>query len=398
MSTSEVAKRYIEALAAHDLDTAVACWAPGGVDRFPGEQELIAPEGVRRYFEELFSAFPDFSFEILELTTSRNRTAVHSRIRGTFAGPGRFQGFEPNGARVDIEVCDLLTVSDEKIQHNDAFVDTGALARQLGVLPPAGSRAEERLARLANARSRARSFVQGAPPEQVAEGVWIVRGGFPMRTMNVYLLADDRGVTVFDAGIEAMTGAVAVAGARLGGIKRVVLGHADADHRGAAHGLDAPIYCHPAEEAAARSASPYRDYFDFSKLNPVGRALLRRLLPVWDGGALEIAGPVHEGEEVAGFRVLDLPGHAPGLIGLFRDSDRLALVSDCFYTLDPQTGIKGAARVPHPAFNIDTEQARDSIRKLAELAPSVAWAGHADPVTGDTVTELRRAASAPTSA
>src|SRR5579884_3449831 len=55
--------------------------------------------------------------------------------------------------------------------------------------------------------------------------------------------------------------------------------------------------------------------------------------------------------------VIELPGHAPGLVGLFRESDRLALVSDCLYTLDPQTGIKGRARVPHPAFNISSEQA-----------------------------------------
>ena len=70
-------------------------------------------------------------------------------------------------------------------------------------------------------------------------------------------------------------------------------------------------------------------------------------------------------------------------------------MSDCFYTLDPQTGIKGASRVPHPAFNHDTEQARASIRKLAGLNPSAAWAGHANPVTGDVSSELERAAAAP---
>jgi hypothetical protein len=34
-----------------------------------------------------------------------------------------------------------------------------------------------------------------------------------------------------------------------------------------------------------------------------------------------------------------------GLIGLWRESDRLALASDYFYTLDPQSGRKGHARV-----------------------------------------------------
>jgi glyoxylase-like metal-dependent hydrolase (beta-lactamase superfamily II)/predicted ester cyclase len=359
-----------------------------------GQQDLIAPDGVRTYFGELFEAFPDFALEILDTTTHRNRCAVRWRARATFAGPGRFQGFVANGARVDLEGCDVVTVADELIQRNDAYVDSGAIARQLGFLPEAGSRGEARLAGLANLRTRILSWIHGRGPEQIADGVWIVRGGFPMKTMNVYLLADNGGVTVFDAGIADMTAAVAAAGARLGGIKRVVLGHADADHRGAAPGLEAPVYCHPAERAAAESDETYRDYWDMSKLAPHGRALLSRLLPVWDGGAVEVAGTVKEGDDVAGFRVVELPGHAPGLIGLFRESDRLALVSDCFYTLDPQTGIKGAARVPHPAFDEDVEQARASIRKLAALEPSAAWAGHADPVTGDVRAQLEQAAAA----
>jgi glyoxylase-like metal-dependent hydrolase (beta-lactamase superfamily II)/predicted ester cyclase len=371
----------------------VACWAPGGLERFVGQEEVIAPDGVRDYFTALFAAFPDFEFEVLDITTARTRTAVRWRAAGTFAGPGNFRGFVANGARIEIEGCDVLTIADDKVQRNDAYVDSGDIARQLGFLPPAGSSGEARLARLANLRTRARSWVQGTEPKRIADGVWVVRGGFPMKTMNVYLIEDDGGVTMFDAGIADMSAAVRSAGARLGGIKRVVLGHADADHRGAAPWVDAPVFCHPAEREAAQSADPWRSYWDFGKLGAHGRALLKRLLPRWDGGAVEIAGTVEEGEEIAGFKVIELPGHAPGLIGLFRESDRVALVSDCFYTLDPQTGIKGDPRVPHPAFNISTEEAADSIRKLAALEPSIAWAGHAKPVAGDVVSQLRRAAS-----
>ncbi len=394
-STSEVARRYFDALGKHDLDAALDCWAPGAIDRFVGQQELIAPDGVRTYFGELFAAFPDFGFEILDLTTYRNRTAVRWRARATFAGPGYFQGFAPNGARLDLEGCDVVTVSDEKIQHNDAYVDSGEIARQLGFLPPAGSRAEARLAALANLRTKISAWLRSSGPEPVADGVWVVRGGFPLKEMNVYLLADDGGVTVFDCGISAMTSAVAAAGARLGGIKRVVLGHADADHRGAAPGLEVPVYCHADDRAAAESPETFRDYWDFEKLPAYGRAFFKRALPAWDGGAVQIAGEVKEGEKIAGFEVVHLPGHAPGLIGLFRPSDGLALCSDCIYTLDPLTGIKGPARLPHAAFDADMDVARDSIRKLAELEPSAVWAGHANPVTGDVKAELERAASAP---
>ena len=90
-----------------------------------------------------------------------------------------------------------------------------------------------------------------------------------------------------------------------------------------------------------------------------------RLLRRWDGGAVKIDGTVSEGDEVAGFRVVDFPGHAPGLIGLWRESDHLCLCSDTVYTLDPMTGAFGAPRVPLEFANMDTAQAREAVRKLS---------------------------------
>jgi hydroxyacylglutathione hydrolase len=231
-------------------------------------------------------------------------------------------------------------------------------------------------------------WTSGRAPKRIAAGVWLVRGGFPAKIMNVYLIEDTGGVTVFDAGIVAMSEAVTAAAAGLGGIKRVVLGHADADHRGAAPAMAAPVFCHEAERAAAESPSAFRDYWNFDKLRRPVNLVMPKLLRHWDGGAVRIAGTVAEGDDVAGFRVIHLPGHAPGLIALYRESDRLALCSDCIYTLDVQTGIPAGPRVPHPAFNLDTDRARASITKLAELGPSAVWPGHAGPLLGDVRAEL----------
>lgn len=393
-STADISRQYFDALAARDLDAAVALWKPGGVDNFVGQQELSAPDGIRQYFSELFSAFPDFRLSVLDMTTSGGRTAVRWKATGTFAGPGSFQGFQPNGARLVLHGCDVVSVEEGQITHNDAFLDSGDLARQLGFLPPAGSTAERRLAGLANLRTRAHEWLHGAELERIAAGVWLARGGRP-RTMNVYLIEDEGGVTMFDAGSSAMHGALRSLTARLGGVKRIVLGHADCDHRGGADGFDVPVLCHPAEREAAQSPSSFRPYWDLSQLSWFARPIFPMLLRSWDGGAVAIESTVSEGDEIAGFRVIELPGHAPGLIGLFRDSDRTALVSDCFYTLDPLTGRGNAAHVPHRAFNLDTDQARASIRKLAQLDPLVAWAGHAQPVAGDVGAQLERAASAP---
>ena len=104
------------------------------------------------------------------------------------------------------------------------------------------------------------------------------------------------------------------------------------------------------ERAAAESPSSFRDYWDLHKLAPFAR-------PIYPLVAAAVLGrrrrrrsraPSQEGDEIAGFKVVELPGHAPGLIGLFREEDRLALVSDCIYTLDPADRDQG----PDPGFRI----------------------------------------------
>ncbi|MGH2906577.1 MAG: MBL fold metallo-hydrolase, partial [Solirubrobacterales bacterium] len=210
--------------------------------------------------------------------------------------------------------------------------------------------------------------------EQIADGVWLLRGGMP-KTFNVYLIEDENGLTMFDAGISAMYKQIAKAAAPHGGVKRVVLGHSHTDHRGSAPKFaadGAEVWCHEAEVADAEGDGGLH-YFHCETLSFLpARYVMPRLLDQWDGGPVKISRALNEGDRVAGFDVVHLPGHAPGLIGLWRESDGLALVSDTFYTLDPQTGRKGAPRVPLGAFNQDTEVARASIRKLSALSPQVA--------------------------
>jgi glyoxylase-like metal-dependent hydrolase (beta-lactamase superfamily II)/predicted ester cyclase len=384
---------YFAALARRDVEAMAELWAPDGDEHIAGQVDAVGPGGVREYFTEFFGAFPDFALEVRSTVTEGERSAVHWTAVGTHLGT--LWGVEPTGARVTFEGIDLLQVRDGLIVRNDAVADTLSIARQLGLVPAGGSPAEQRLFSAFNAKTRVeRRAVAKRELERVADGVWLLRGGVP-RTMNVYLLEDEGGgVTLYDAGIRSMTHAVAEAAAPLGGINRVVLGHVDADHRGAAPGLHVPVYCHPADREAAESSESIRTYHRLDKLGIPARYVYRHLLSFWDGGAVRIDGTVEEGDEVSGFRVVHLPGHAPGLIGLFRESDRLALTSDCFYVIDPETSLKKPPGPPHEAFNDDTEQARESIRKLAALDPSAAWPGHADALTGDVRGQLERAAAA----
>jgi glyoxylase-like metal-dependent hydrolase (beta-lactamase superfamily II)/predicted ester cyclase len=390
-SPESVARRYFEAIGARDLDTAVGLWAEGGRDNIRGQRDVVAPEGVRSFLGELIDATPDLVFEIVSMTTQDERCAVHYRISGTFAGPGSLNGIQPTGDRFAIEGIDLVTVTDGLIQSNEAFPDSISLPRQLGMMPPQGSLAEQRMTGAFNAKTRLTARLSAGDAQKIATGVWVVQGQ-PGRC-NVYLIEDDGGVTMFDAGARTMTRSLARAGAKLGGIRRIVLGHGHTDHRGAAPGIGAPVFCHPAEVQDAEGSGGFRYWPEGLKGLPFPQRQLHKLMHryAWDAGPVEIAGTLTEGDEVAGFKVVEIPGHAPGQIALWRESDRLALVSDCFYTID-MWGRDCDPHLPLALYNFDTEQARASMRKLAALEPAAAWPGHAKPLTGDVRSQLERAA------
>jgi glyoxylase-like metal-dependent hydrolase (beta-lactamase superfamily II)/predicted ester cyclase len=390
----KVARAYFDAIAAHDLDAAVALWAPGAREYVRGQVDTTAPDGVRAFIGGLLAAIPDLDLQVVAAVADTERCAVQWRMIGTFAGRESFNGIAPTGARIELEGCDVLSIEDGLIRSNDAFADSMTFARQIGMMPAQGSNAEQRLTGAFNAKTRLAQRISHSEPQRVADGVWVLQG--EPAHCNVYFIEEDdgSGVMMFDAGARTMTRAVASAGARLGGITRIVLGHGHTDHRGTAPAIGAPVYCHPAEVEDAEGSGGFR-YWDpqlggLAFPHRQAHKLLHRY--AWDGGPVKIAGTVSEGDQIAGgFRVIDLPGHAPGLIGLWRESDRLALVSDCFYTLD----LWGRDDPPHVAlriYNYDTEQARASIRKLAALEPAAAWPGHAKPLTGDVREQLERAA------
>lgn len=149
-----VARAYFEAVAERDLEAMVGFYEPGGTGEIHGLVSLTVPDTYRAWFGNLFAAFPDFRFEVLEVVAEGEKAAVRWRATGTFNGTTRFEGMEPTGAKVDLTGFDLLTVRNGRIQRNDAYMNGTQMAQQLGALPSPGSPAERATLAALNLKTR----------------------------------------------------------------------------------------------------------------------------------------------------------------------------------------------------------------------------------------------------
>lgn len=157
----EVVAEYFDAIREQDMDRAVAHWKPGSIDHLFGFGDLIAPDGIQHYFNNLFAAVPDFRLEVRDMVAERNRVAVLWRATGTFDGTEKFQGLVPNGRAIELEGCDLLAVEDGKIVDNQAYTNGMEFGRQVGALPPTGSPQERAMAAAFNAKTALEKRLRG---------------------------------------------------------------------------------------------------------------------------------------------------------------------------------------------------------------------------------------------
>jgi hydroxyacylglutathione hydrolase len=203
----------------------------------------------------------------------------------------------------------------------------------------------------------------------LAPGVWRLQEA-PRPLINVYLAED----VLIDAGRRSDRRRIfkELEGRQL---SELALTHVHPDHQGCAKAVceafQVPLACHEDDVDAMegrRSVS--------ATAKPAAKLFAR----LWQGPPRKVDRVLREGDEVAGFRVVHAPGHAPGEVIFFRDSDRVAICGDVIRNI---TYVTLRSRLAEPPGDLtpDPAENRRSIRKLAELEPSLILPGHGPAVT-----------------
>ncbi len=203
----------------------------------------------------------------------------------------------------------------------------------------------------------------------------------PRNGINVYLI----GNVLVDTGVSASAKKILAA---LGGrsVEAIAFTHAHVDHAGSARRiadeLGVPVWVGAADrEATETGKGVKKPAFERPGLAQVADAMGK--FP-----AVPVARDLREGDEVAaGFTVLDTPGHSPGHVSYWRESDRVLICGDVFFNMHVLTTVPGL-RQPPAAFTPDPAQNRESERKLARLEPSVVGFGHGPVLTGDAAAKM----------
>ena len=222
---------------------------------------------------------------------------------------------------------------------------------------------------------------------------------------NVYVIDEEGGgVALFDAGIgtregrDALLSGFAALGLKLGDVRRIFISHGHIDHYGYARAAQeesgAPVFAHVRDhdkltgrERTADRLDQYAAYLERLGAAPgllahvrvhwqdVGRMArpLEEVLPLAPGAQLRFARFSAE--------VLHLPGHTPGLVGLWAARERVFFSDDHLLEVvspNPLLDLEGA---PEPVHKALVEYIR-SARAVRALPIELVAPGHNAPFAG----------------
>jgi glyoxylase-like metal-dependent hydrolase (beta-lactamase superfamily II) len=239
---------------------------------------------------------------------------------------------------------------------------------------------------------------------QVADGVVFLR----TMMVNLFIIREADSWVLVDAGLGGYAESIKRTARELIGSDAppaaIILTHGHFDHVGSLQALldewDAPVYAHPLERPYLTGRSPYPPPDPL--VGGGTMALMSRLYPrgpIDIGDRLEFLRDDGSVPGAASWRWIFTPGHSPGHVSLFRDSDRTLLAGDAVTTTKQESAIAVATQRrelhgPPAYFTEDWDAARESVGRIAALEPEILASGHGEPMAGAAMRRELRALAA----
>jgi glyoxylase-like metal-dependent hydrolase (beta-lactamase superfamily II) len=240
-----------------------------------------------------------------------------------------------------------------------------------------------------------------APSTDTGDGTETIARDLAYRRLSIVNVvfygepASAAGWTLIDTGLPTSASTIRACAQKRFGPRppqAIIMTHGHFDHAGTVETLaedwNVPVYAHPLELPFLNGTSSYPPPDPLAGGGAM--ALLSPLFPrspVNLGARLRALPDDQTVPGMPGWRWLHTPGHAPGHISLWRESDRSLIAGDAFVTTGQESIYEVIAQTPEMHgppryFTPDWNAAEKSVRLLASLEPELAVTGHGRPVRG----------------
>lgn len=223
---------------------------------------------------------------------------------------------------------------------------------------------------------------------------------YTVQIANIFLVGNQENFVLVDAGLpESGEEIVSVIEERFDGAapKAIILTHGHFDHVGGIIEViekwDVPVFAH---ERELPFLTGQKDYPEPDAT--VEGGMVAKMSPMFPHEAIDLGTQVSalpsDGSvpHMDGWKWVHTPGHSPGHISLFRESDRTLIAGDAFVTvrqdklykvLIQEREINGPPRY----LTTDWDAAEASVKELAELHPEIAVTGHGPAIAETALSE-----------
>ena len=153
-STLDVVKAHMAAEDRQDLDAALAAFTEDCWYSVPGLGiELRGKAEIRRWYEDLFRAVPDFRNSDERYWEAGDQVFFAAYMEGTHLGT--WNGWAPTGRRFRSPMLVRIPIAPDGLMEAEVvYNDSADLFMQLGILPSQGSRQERALQAIHRLRQR----------------------------------------------------------------------------------------------------------------------------------------------------------------------------------------------------------------------------------------------------